>query len=226
MSADAKPACSAKTAFWLKRLHSITGLVPLGGFVLEHLYSNSAALRGPDAYAEMIAGIWRIPYVALLEWGMIFLPIAFHMLMGLWMTWQGVWNYGSYREQRNLFFILQRVTGFYLTAFIIYHVLTTRAAGLEDAKAFYPHMQKALQHPMVFLFYLGAMMSVAFHFANGIWLGLVRWGITVSPAAQRVAARLCGGFGIVFFLAWLNVMLGVLGKGISFGLGGGMPHGG
>lgn len=218
MSAPAPVRCTPHTAFWLKRLHSLTGLIPLGGFILEHLYSNSAVLRGPQAYAEVIGGLWKIPYVLILEVGLIFLPIAFHMLIGLWMTWQGVWNYGAYRDQKNLFFILQRVTGLYLTAFIIYHVWTSRFAGVKEA-GFFDLMKAQMQSPLIFLFFLGGMLSISFHFANGIWLGLVRWGITVGPRAQRAAGYACGAFGIAFFLAWLNVMLGLLGKGVRLGLG-------
>ena len=210
-----------KTAFWLKRLHSVTGLLPLGAFILEHLYSNSAIVRGPQAYAEAIQTIWGMPYPLAIEVGLIFVPIAFHMILGLWMTWQGVWNYGTNREQRNLFFILQRVTGFYLTAFIIYHVWTSRFAGIHEPAGFFPHMKHKMENPGVFLFYLGGMMSISFHFANGIWLGLVRWGVTVGPSAQGMAGRTCAAFGILFFLAWVNVMLGLFGKGLVLGMGGG-----
>ena len=227
MSSDAAPRCTPKTAFWLKRLHSITGLVPLGGFILEHLYSNSAVLRGPDAYAEVIQGLWRIPYILVLEIGLVFVPIAFHMLIGLYMTWQGVWNYPQYRDQRNLFFVLQRVTGIYLAAFIVFHIWTTRFmgadprfVGVHEPEKFFPHMQAQMRQPLVFIFFLGAMMSISFHFANGIWLGLVRWGVAVGPKAQQTAGRACAGFGVVFFLAWLNVMLGLVGCGIKLGLGG------
>lgn len=213
--------CAPKTSFWLKRLHSVTGLIPLGGFVLEHLYSNSAVLRGPDAYAEVIEGLWRIPYILLLEVGLIFVPIAFHILLGLYIWSQSKRNYPQYWEERNLFFALQRWTGGYLTLFIVYHVWTTRYAGIHDPKGFYPHMQAQMQRPLVFLFYLGAMMSVAFHFANGIWLGLVRWGVLVGPRAQKGAGRACAGFGILFFLAWLNLLLELAkGWGLKLGLGG------
>ena len=220
MSTESPTACCPTTAFWLKRFHSITGVLPLGGFILEHLYSNSAILKGPEAYTEVILGLWRIPYLLLLEWGLIFLPLAFHVGVGLWLTWQGVWNYGSYREQRNLFFILQRLTGLYLAAFVVVHLLDARFAGVHEAAGFFPLMRNELSNPLHFLFYLGGMMAISFHFANGIWLALVRWGITLGPKAQRAAGLACAGFGIVFFLAWVNVMLGLFGKGIALGLGG------
>ena len=213
--------CTPKTAFWLKRAHSLTGLIPLGGFILEHLYSNSAVVRGPEAYAKVIETLWGMPYILALEIGLVFAPIAFHMLLGLTMTWQGVWNYPQYRDQRNLFFVLQRITGFYLAAFILYHVWTTRFSGVHEPGGFFPLMKKQMENVLVCLFYIGAMMSISFHFANGLWLGLVRWGVTVGENAQRWAGRLCVGFGILFFLAWINIILELSkGWGIRLGLGG------
>ena len=36
--------------FALKRLHSLTGVVPIGLFLLEHLYTNARALQGAAAF--------------------------------------------------------------------------------------------------------------------------------------------------------------------------------
>ena len=37
---------SDRTYFTLKRLHSLTGVVPVGLFLLEHLYTNARSLQG------------------------------------------------------------------------------------------------------------------------------------------------------------------------------------
>ena len=39
--------------FWLRRLHSLSGIVPVGGFIAFHLYENYSATRGADAYNAM-----------------------------------------------------------------------------------------------------------------------------------------------------------------------------
>jgi succinate dehydrogenase / fumarate reductase cytochrome b subunit len=40
------------TSFLLRRLHSLSGIIPVGAFLFEHiLISNSTAITGPDAYA-------------------------------------------------------------------------------------------------------------------------------------------------------------------------------
>ncbi|MGA8647415.1 MAG: succinate dehydrogenase, partial [Candidatus Sulfotelmatobacter sp.] len=38
-------------SFVLRRLHSLSGIVPVGAFLFEHiLISNTTAISGPDAY--------------------------------------------------------------------------------------------------------------------------------------------------------------------------------
>lgn len=40
---------SDSTTYLLKRLHSLTGVVPVGLFLLGHLFANSHVLHGPGA---------------------------------------------------------------------------------------------------------------------------------------------------------------------------------
>jgi succinate dehydrogenase / fumarate reductase, cytochrome b subunit len=35
--------------FLLRRLHSLSGIVPVGAFLTEHVISNAFATRGPEA---------------------------------------------------------------------------------------------------------------------------------------------------------------------------------
>ena len=45
------------TSFLLRRLHSLTGIIPVGAFLFEHiLISNSTAISGPEAYARTGGG--------------------------------------------------------------------------------------------------------------------------------------------------------------------------
>jgi len=38
------------TSFLLRRLHSLSGIIPIGAFLLEHFISNAEAFKGPIAY--------------------------------------------------------------------------------------------------------------------------------------------------------------------------------
>src|SRR5271156_3278608 len=39
--------------FW-RRLHSLTGIVPIGAFLVEHIISNFEVVNGPLAYAKQV----------------------------------------------------------------------------------------------------------------------------------------------------------------------------
>ena len=41
-------------SFLLRRLHSLTGIVPIGAFLLEHFISNYEAFKGPEAYGAQV----------------------------------------------------------------------------------------------------------------------------------------------------------------------------
>ena len=38
--------------FLWRRLHSLSGIIPVGAFLLFHIFENLSALRGPEAYNE------------------------------------------------------------------------------------------------------------------------------------------------------------------------------
>ncbi len=50
------------TQFVLRRLHSLSGIVPVGAFLFEHiLISNSTAITGPEAYARQVSFLGQPP---------------------------------------------------------------------------------------------------------------------------------------------------------------------
>jgi succinate dehydrogenase / fumarate reductase, cytochrome b subunit len=78
------------TSFLLRRLHSLSGIVPVGAFLFEHvLISNATAISGPDAYARQVSFSGNLPLVFFLELFGIWLPIAFHALYGFYIWYRG-----------------------------------------------------------------------------------------------------------------------------------------
>ena len=67
-------------SFLLRRLHSLTGIVPIGGFLLFHLFENASARNGAHAFNETVEKIASMPYLYALEIGMLMIPILFHRL--------------------------------------------------------------------------------------------------------------------------------------------------
>ncbi|NUO16286.1 MAG: succinate dehydrogenase, partial [Planctomycetaceae bacterium] len=70
--------------FYLRRLHSLSGVVPVGVFLLQHMYSNALSLWGPGVYDEHVHFLIYQPLVLLLELFVVFLPLAFHAGLGVY----------------------------------------------------------------------------------------------------------------------------------------------
>src|ERR1700761_5784130 len=69
------------TSFLLRRLHSLTGIIPVGAFLFEHiLISNATAISGPDGYARQVSFLANLPLVFFLELFGIWIPILYHGL--------------------------------------------------------------------------------------------------------------------------------------------------
>jgi succinate dehydrogenase / fumarate reductase, cytochrome b subunit len=173
--------------FWLRRLHSLTGIVPIGGYLAFHLYENYQATRGAEAYNAMVRKLQEMPFALALEIGVIALPLFFHSVYGLFVTGTARPNVVSSKYVRNWMYFLQRVTGVILFAFVVFHLWTTRFVSLRDHESLdlFRLMQSSVENPWVYAFYVLGILSATFHLANGIWSFSIVWGLTVGPRAQR-----------------------------------------
>lgn len=219
MSSSPPPAShplsdAAHRRFLLRKLHSLSGVVPVGGFMVFHLWTNARALNGQEAFDTAVAEINHMPYLPALEAG-ILLPLAFHALYGVKLAFEGRPNLGRYGFSRNWMYTLQRVTGLLALLFIIYHLWEFRvqkAIGATTVSAFYPTLCAHLSStvggiPLVGLAYLLGIAACVFHFANGLWGFCASWGITQSRAAQRLTAVVFGLLGVIVFLLGANTTL-------------------
>jgi len=205
----------SRRPFLLRKLHSLTGVVPVGGFLLFHLWTNALALQGQARFDEAVAGINHMPYVALLEWGVILAPLAFHALYGVKLALEGKPNVGHYTFSRNWMYTLQRVTGIIAFAFIGYHLWEywgQKTLGRMAPEQFYPalcaNMSSTVKGvPVVALVYILGIAASVFHFANGLWGFCFSWGITVSRRAQRMSATAFGLAGLLVFLLGANTAI-------------------
>ena len=113
-----------KYEFAIRRLHSLLGLVPIGGFLCFHLATNASMLDGPETFQMRVNIIHQLGPITLsiLEWGTIFLPILFHGLIGLIIVTRGKRNVWNYPYLENWRYTLQRITGVMAMAFILFHV--------------------------------------------------------------------------------------------------------
>ena len=192
-------------SFLLRKLHSLTGIVPIGAFLVEHIISNFEAVHGPLAYAQQVKFLNGLPLVRVLEWVFIFIPLAYHMLYGVYIWLRGKSNVIYYPWAGNWMYVSQRWTGLIALAYICQHVYRQRFSGVmlpEHPGASFHKVQVELSNPWMLAFYIIAMAATCWHFAYGIWLFAAKWGITPGDKARRNFGYICAAFGL--FLAVLG----------------------
>ncbi len=175
------------TGFLLRRIHSLTGIVPIGGFLLFHFFENASARHGAAAFDETVEKIASMPYMLAAELGILMVPILFHAIYGLFMRSNASYNTAQWNHYRNFAYTLQRLTGFIAFIYIFYHVMSTRvwSVFVKGEQINYADMHQMLSVPWIFAFYLIGIISVVYHFANGIWSFSVTWGLVTSAEGQK-----------------------------------------
>jgi succinate dehydrogenase / fumarate reductase cytochrome b subunit len=188
-------------SFVLRRLHSLSGIVPVGAFLFEHvLISNSSAIGGPAAYARQVRFLAGLPLVPILELFGIWLPILFHALYGFYIWYRGETNVGDYPWTGNWMYTVQRWTGAIAFAYILWHTWTMRFTGIdlhEYPGASFGKVQSEVFQTPLFLFYVVGLIAASWHFAYGIWLFCAKWGIVSGQKARKRFLVLCLAFFFV-----------------------------
>ncbi|MCU1311908.1 MAG: Succinate dehydrogenase cytochrome b558 subunit [Candidatus Angelobacter sp.] len=181
--------------FLLRRLHSLSGIIPVGAFLFEHIVvSNAQAINGPTAYANQVRFLGSLPFVLALEIFGIWLPILFHAGYGFYIWYRGQSNLINYPWMGNWMYALQRWTGGIAFAYIIWHTYTMRFTGVDlhdHPGASFGKVQLELFNPAYFAFYVIGLLSASWHFAYGIWLFAAKWGITIGERARQRFLYVC-----------------------------------
>ncbi len=193
----------------LKRLQVATGVLPIGLFLLLHLFTNGHALQGPESFNEAVAGIGRIPALPWLEALGIALPMLAHIALGLVLaqTAQAAEDVRGFPAPWMQ--AAQRGSGFFLVVYVVFHVWSTRLspARLGGETDLFRLMAKQLGEPGWLLFHALGVTAAAFHFGNGLTGCAGPWGLDLGPRAERRAARLGFAAFVALALFGLNALL-------------------
>ncbi|MCA9304413.1 MAG: hypothetical protein KC996_09850 [Phycisphaerales bacterium] len=126
--------------FLLRRLQSLTGIVPIGVFLIMHLTTNSTIAWGGvnsrahgdgwmsksiATFQHEVSFINNMPLLLLIEIT-LWAAIAFHIVFGMLYIMGSSNNMSSYKYGGNLRYVLQRWTGMFGMFFILYHIATLR----------------------------------------------------------------------------------------------------
>jgi succinate dehydrogenase / fumarate reductase, cytochrome b subunit len=216
--------------FLIRRLHSLSGLVPIGAYMVVHLVTNATVLNGAGTFQSNVYKIHSLgSFLPVVEWTFIFLPILFHAIVGIWIMFGMDPNTSSYPYAANRRYTLQRWTGLIAFAFIAYHVFHMH--GWFHSEAWMEHVAKpygganfrpfsatssagiALQNPIVLVLYAAGVLACVFHLANGMWTMGITWGVWTSERAQAAALKACGVFGVLLAVVSMGALWGMWSAG-------------
>jgi succinate dehydrogenase / fumarate reductase, cytochrome b subunit len=182
------------TSFLLRRLHSLSGVVPIGAFLLEHFISNFEAFRGSQAYGDQVKFLNSLPFVFLLELFFIWIPILYHGLYGVYIWYQGDTNVADYPWTGNWLYTSQRWTGIIALIYMVQHTYYLRFTGVHlptNPYQSFAKVQHEFQNPWMIAFYAVGIIAASWHFSYGLWLFAAKWGITTGEKARRRLGYLC-----------------------------------
>jgi succinate dehydrogenase / fumarate reductase cytochrome b subunit len=186
-----------------RKVFALTGVLPLGAFLLEHLVVASAALRGERAFTDASLAIQRLPLVRVLEVLIIWAPLAVHTAYGLYVIALRKQHGPAYLYSTRVR-VLMRITAIVSLAFIAYHAIAMR--GAASGASVYTVVASRLSWtaagiPFVALFYLLGVTSTVFHFSAGLWGAMVTWRWLPSERAKMIARVACAALGLALGVA-------------------------
>ena len=216
---------STKTQYLLRKLFELTGFLPVGVFLVEHLYSNFQAVGpgGAERFDKIVSDLQTNPIIIFLEIGAIGLPLLYHAAYGLFVAQMARPNTGSYGYLRNWTYVFQRLTGAVLLLYIGYHVWNTRMVPVFHPDT--PLLQHVDNHTLVssaymrdylheahfgvqvLWIYVVGLACAIYHFANGLWNIGIHWGLTVGPKAQQISGLACGLVGVTMLAIGFTSLL-------------------
>ncbi|MBN8191695.1 succinate dehydrogenase [Bacillus sp. AFS015802] len=192
--------------FNYRRLHSLLGVIPVGLFLTQHLVVNHFATGGEESFNQAAHFMESLPFRYFLEIFIIFLPLYFHAIYGIYIAFTSKNNASKFGYFRNWMFLLQRVSGVITFIFVTWHIWETRVAAAFGAEVNFQMMENILSNPLMLGFYVLGVLSTIFHFANGLWSFCVSWGLTVTPRSQLIATYVTIGIFVALSIVGMRAI--------------------
>lgn len=208
-------AIKFSNTFLLRKLHQLTGIVPLGLFFFGHIFTNAKAMNGEEVFNDAVKDIHHLPFLLFIEIFGIFLPLLFHSVYGIFISAEAKPNIGNYGYGRNWFYIFQRITGIFLFFFILFHLLhfrfglfsflgLTEVAVAGNADKAFEIVATDFQVLWVLLFYILGVAATAWHLGYGFFLFAVDWGLVIGEKAQKYLLYGCAALAFGLFAVGTN----------------------
>jgi len=203
-----------KIHYLILKTHSLTGIVPVGAFLVLHFSINSLRTVGVWPYQISIDIINNLPFLIWIEAGFILAPLMFHSLVGFYIYFSGKSNPFRYNYPHNWMYTLQRLSGAVVFVFLIYHLATTVVPKLwygntqfEAAPYLINVMNQEFKSWDGRIIYAIGIVAATFHFSSGLWGFCISWGILIGRRAQTNAGYIFALFGLVLTIMGLATVV-------------------
>ncbi|MDP7407119.1 MAG: succinate dehydrogenase, partial [SAR324 cluster bacterium] len=95
--------------FIYRRLHSLTGIVPVGLFLIYHLYIQLYLHSGAEVYNEVVNSFYDSPLALWVLALIVYTPLIFHSVYGAMITFEAQAQ-PNYHYFAHLLYWLQRLS--------------------------------------------------------------------------------------------------------------------
>jgi succinate dehydrogenase / fumarate reductase cytochrome b subunit len=188
-------ASTAHPTTWMRRLHSVSGLFPLGAYLCFHAWEHWPVRVGRDALFARLERSQHAP----LEVVLVLLPLVLHAVIGFRLLREpDASAYASPAHRR-----LQAVTGAVAGAFLLYHLAVSwLPRWIESTGAAYGSTVEHSGTLGGLILHAVGIAAVCIHFGQGLGAALPRLFPELMGAG---AARWVGGaLALALWLAFLN----------------------
>ena len=179
----------------LARVHSLLAVVPLGTYLIFHLYQLWPALSGREQWVDR--ALHAPSRYVTAAW--VLAPLLMHAVLGGVRLWREPNR--ALCGERGLRAV-QAATGALALGFVVVHVLQVWDAGAgphASPLSAYGALWRTLGQPLELSVYLIGLSALSFHVAHG----LSRTAVTFGLARTEVAVRRCRlGAGALGFALW------------------------
>lgn len=180
-----------------EKLFSLSGVVPLGAFLVLHIWVTSALVGSRAVYDRQVGFLHGGPVMALVGVVLVLAPLAYHAAYGVLRAFRP--RAGGHAYDNDLMFLLQRASGIVVLVFVAAHLWELRGETAYSSKLIEDLSSTSSGIPFIALGYLVGIAATVFHLVTGLSSFCITWGYTPGPVSQRRARILFRAGGVLLF---------------------------
>lgn len=179
--------------FWLRRIHTVVGVIFPAGFIALYLVPMSSAVRGAPAVS---------PHTVL---DLILIALfVFHSIMALLAMYASSMNLMSYSFYGNWMYALRRLCGVIIIPFAAYHLYAMRIS-----RGGFGHLRELMSSTWLGAFYIAGILAMVLYMMSSAQALMFEWGFAATKGSRNSASAImwCAAIAIA---AWCARMVLVL----------------